>query len=479
LRIAVTIRSIGASLTGSDEQRATGTSKLRHGRRAQRRARGSVCHMSRFTITVGEATFECSGGRTTSTLNAPDTASGVVAAEDLAERGADWAGPAHASIESDDVMHGRVIEAEPQDDGTVALSLRGATMLSESLLPPMVVQQIDQREVVYLAAREAGFAPDDINIEGLAGAVDFEPLWVLAPIRGLSVRQAPKLGVVELVAGDVGREILRRFTPPLDPKFADPLDDVGAFARVPVPAKYLYDAEQEGLSLIDNAVAWLTTRLRYSWSHAPDERLEPYERVATLTVVERLPGVAVFPVESGGRRWWRDTTISRHEQTVELAPDARWLAPTMPTQMSLGDRQALLALQRAITAHDPVQRVTALWEAIEFYVSDRSPEPDFTDDEIAGAVERAREGLPDAKAVRVGQVLGDMLNAWPIRARFERVLRDEGVPFSDEDVRRVVRLRRARNRALHGAEAKPSHEEIDQAVGLMSRAITTRWSWPT
>ena len=49
-------------------------------------------------------------------------------------------------------MHGRVIQAQPQEDGSVALSLRGATMLDESLLPPMVVQQVEGREIVYLAA---------------------------------------------------------------------------------------------------------------------------------------------------------------------------------------------------------------------------------------------------------------------------------------------------------------------------------------
>ena len=56
-------------------------------------------------------------------------------------------------------MHGRVIEAQPQKDGSLALSLGGATMLDESLLPPMVVQQIDRREIVYLAAREGGLRP--------------------------------------------------------------------------------------------------------------------------------------------------------------------------------------------------------------------------------------------------------------------------------------------------------------------------------
>jgi hypothetical protein len=203
-----------------------------------------------------------SGGGVTTELNAPDRATGIVSADNLAERGADWAGPARASIEGNDVMHGRVIQAQPQEDGSVALSVCGATMLDESLLPPMVVQQTDRREIVYLAAREAGFATEDINIHGLADAVAFQPLWVLAPLRGVSVRRDVKVGVVELVGGDDGREMLRRFVPSLDAQFADPLAEVGAFARVAVPAKYLYDAEREGLGLIDDATAWLTTRLR-------------------------------------------------------------------------------------------------------------------------------------------------------------------------------------------------------------------------
>ena len=265
----------------------------------------------------------------------------------------------------------------------------------------------------------------------------FEPLWVLAPVRGLSVRREVKVGVVDLVDGDAGREMLRRFVPPLDAQFSDPLADVGAFARVAVPAKYLYDAEREGLSLIDDATAWLTTRLRYSWSHGPDQRLEPYERATTLVVVERLPGVAVFPVEGTGRRWWRDTTFAQRERYVELAPDARWLAPPMPTQVSPSDRQALLALQRAVAARDPVQRVVALWEAIEFYVGDRSPEAQFTDAEVKGAIGRAREGLTGAKAERVGNLLRNLLNSWPILARFEQVLHAEGVPYTDEDRTRI------------------------------------------
>jgi hypothetical protein len=161
-----------------------------------------------FTITVGGRTFVCSEGRVTTELNKPDRASGIVATNDLAERGADWAGPARASIEGDNVMHGRVIEAHPEEDGSVALSLCGATMLDESLLPPMVVQQIDRREIVYLAAREAGFAPEDINIHGHAEVVAFQPLWVLAPVCDRA-RHVAGLADVHLPSSDLRGAVSR------------------------------------------------------------------------------------------------------------------------------------------------------------------------------------------------------------------------------------------------------------------------------
>jgi hypothetical protein len=87
--------------------------------------------------------------------------------------------------------------------------------------------------------------------------------------------------------------------------------------------------------------------------------------------VERRPGVAVFPVEGTGWRWWRDTTFA--------------------------------------------------------YVGDRSPAAQFTDAEVKGAIDRARAGLTDVKAERVGNLLRTLLNSRPILARFAQVLDAEGV----------------------------------------------------
>jgi hypothetical protein len=56
------------------------------------------------------------------------------------------------------------------------------------------------------------------------------------------------------------------------------------------------------------------------------------------------------------------------------------------------------------------------------------------------------------------------------------VLHAEGVPYTDEDRTRIKALRTSRSRAVHGAQTDPSDDEIDQAVGLMSGALSTRWS---
>jgi hypothetical protein len=200
---------------------------------------------SSFTITVGAATFQCRDGRMTTAINEPDQASCTVAASDMAASPVDWLAPAAVVIGEDVMTQGEVVEAVPGHDGSVALSMESARRLHESRMPPMVCQQLTSAEVVYAAARAAGFAPEDTRIDGL-DTLPFEPMWVLAPISGVRAERPARVGVVEFVDGDIGREMLRRFRPPLEPRFSDPLKDAAAFARVPVAQRLLYDAEEEG-----------------------------------------------------------------------------------------------------------------------------------------------------------------------------------------------------------------------------------------
>jgi hypothetical protein len=60
-------------------------------------------------------------------------------------------------------------------------------------------------------------------------------------------------------------------------------------------------------------------------------------------------------------------------------------------------------------------------------------------------------------------------------ARLQHVLAQEGVPVTEDDRALLRRLRRHRNRALHGSNATPDHDDVDRVVAFMSRAIATRW----
>lgn len=146
----------------------------------------------------------------------------------------------------------------------------------------------------------------------------------------------------------------------------------------------------------------------------------------------------------------------------------------MPTSMSTPDRQALVTLQRAAATIDPVHRVGALWEAIEFYVGKLSPDAQFNSEEIASTVAGACGGLSEKKAARVASILRRSLNQFSIKARLQHVLAQDGVPVSTEDLALLGRLRDARNKALHGSTAAPAHEDIDRAVAFVSRVLMTR-----
>jgi hypothetical protein len=299
-------------------------------------------------------------------------------------------------------------------------------------------------------------------------------MWVLAPINGLHVDRPVRIGIVDFVDSAVGQATLRKFDPSLRADILDGLSAASAFARVAVTSQFVYEAELDGLPLIDAAAAWLTARLRYSWSHLPDGRPYTYSRADTRVVVERLNTVCVLALD-GPRRWWRGTTVARAIGVAVLGTGEAWSTPEMRAALPETDRHALLAIQRAATTTDPVQRVAALWEAVEFYVGDRGPAGLFSEDDIARVTRAATTTLTDERASRVRDVLRTFVNQPSIMARLQHVLSEDRVPLAADDLAVLKRLRYHRNRAVHGATAAPQHNDIDRALALLSRAITHRW----
>ena len=121
-----------------------------------------------------------------------------------------------------------------------------------------------------------------------------------------------------------------------------------------------------------------------------------------------------------------------------------------------------------------MQRVAAFWEAVEFYVGGQASQNLFEPDDIAAAVERATLGVSAIQAKRIRALLGNLLNSESLMAKFYRALDEDRVPVTTDDRALLRRLRKQRNRAVHGAEAAPRHADLDQALAFLSRAVVMR-----
>ena len=221
--------------------------------------------------------FTCGEGRITTAIDAPDVTSGLIGRQNISTPAVDWSTPARVTSGDSVLTTGHVVEVEPTLRGDLNWEVRSALMLSENRMPPMVAQNLSPSEIVYAAAREAGFDRDQMRIHNL-DAVAPEAMWVMAPVRGAEVEQVTRIGPVEFINQAIAMEHLARFSPPIDRSVISSFVSARAVARVAVVGSLIYDAEQEGLRLTDTAVAWLTTRVRYAWSRLPDGTLEHYNR---------------------------------------------------------------------------------------------------------------------------------------------------------------------------------------------------------
>jgi hypothetical protein len=179
---------------------------------------------------------------------------------------------------------------------------------------------------------------------------------------------------------------------------------------------------------------------------------------------------------TSGRGWLRTPWASETVSPLCIDPeDASWLPPRSVTA-TLQDRQALLACARAASESDPLQRVQALWEAIEFYVSGVAP-PTLFDSAQAKRVRKAIPGDVDPALRQRALDLLAKINEAPLMARLNEAVRRDGVPVAESELVLLRSLRDARNDAVHGrSPALPHPDEIAHAVSVVSRMLLYRLS---
>lgn len=173
------------------------------------------------------------------------------------------------------------------------------------------------------------------------------------------------------------------------------------------------------------------------------------------------------------RQWLRRPETVDQPRAVELERSTPRLDPDLPA-LTLQERQAILALARATHEPDPLSRVYALWEAIEFYTSGVSVPPLFGRKERKAIKRALPDTLSSQQRERALSLIGELNNA-PLRIRLRAAMDADDIPIDDGEVELLWRLRDLRNDVVHGRKTElPAAEDVEYATSIVARMVVHR-----
>lgn len=421
----------------------------------------------------GTAERGAGGGLLRSSIDAPATADFTLTREQVERSPVDYLAPLDVLIAGEVVFGGSVRRVRPTGQ-TVAIQARSGIALEEGLMSEMAAHDIPPQDVVYAAAREAGFDDEHLEIHGLK-ELPVEVFEILVPVESVECERRHRIGDVTLMPANHASEAVADFrgVEHLNEEFATA--DAAALALV--TTAQLYRAEQEALARIDLALASLAVRARYGWSRLPDQRGQSFDRASALALPKRLDVVAVRGLASG-RRWLRRPSYSVRRAALDL--DGTELSELYAAELAeLTDRQALLAAVRAFDSVDPLQRIQALWEAFDAYAEVPPTGEVFSRADRKRILAATARVVTPEQQTRLSELINAMANQPSLKTRVGATLAREGVEFDDHEWdllwNRERGLRRTRNDSVHGGAAEvPSPETIDYACALLARALLHR-----
>jgi hypothetical protein len=148
--------------------------------------------------------------------------------------------------------------------------------------------------------------------------------------------------------------------------------------------------------------------------------------------------------------------------------------PALPAELPVQVSEAISAWRRAAEERDPLAAVVALWESVEFYASGARARKVFDKPLLKTVRERATEGLEGEQLERVRDMLA-RLNEPPLMVRLKAALDEDGVPYREEELSMLQKVRRARNDLVHGRSREtPSEADLKYAVAVVNRMLHYR-----
>ena len=346
--------------------------------------------------------------------------------------------------------------------------LRVDCMTSPALQDPMPgvwATTADRLDQIYALFRESGLPDERIYIEGIE-RLPTQIFEVVAPIDGLALSHAVRVGPVTFAPADSVDGILSGLG---SNRAVDDFRSRSAFAVAYVTHSRQLLAERAGLRLIDASVAWVNLRLRYSSPSHPGGAPGEWSRAQLRQLAVRSGVVAVRGLSTGSA-WVRQR---RRQPAAEVALSASGgqdaTVALDPLHSGAGLRAAGIAAARAAAAADPVTRITAISECLEFYVGKTKVPKRFTKQDRKKLL-AAAAGFSADKKRRVEQLVGDLDDA-PLLARLRYRLALDRVPIAEDDMELLARLRGERNDLVHGKRDQGDDQELDRAVALLARIL--------
>jgi hypothetical protein len=375
----------------------------------------------------------------------------------------DYRGPVTSE---DPPYNGQVLTASVEG-ARIKVAASTGTALDETRVEYLAPRNIAPAELVWSMAQMGGLPTDGRFIQGFSKKSS--RFAVVVPVAGVAGDRDHVIGPVAILGSRT--QVAAMLGNLGDPGRAGTFLGHSAWAMAKAEAGTVWEAEGFGVALIEQALDRLAVAAQYSLAINPAGEPIPFVRDSLFGNPVAIPLVLVIEAKEvvPQRCWLRDRS-----ERIRLLPLSAtridFQAPDFGKNLAFDE--GVRAWRRAVLTTDPIAAVLALWEAIEFYASGVAV-PSLLSDQEASAVRAALKTvslLPDQKR-RVNDLFGT-INEAPLMVRVRVALAADLVPFNEEDILVLGRLRRQRNDALHGRQrGRPTVDDLDMARGLVNRML--------
>ena len=281
------------------------------------------------------------------------------------------------------VFTGYTVEVMPGDQH-VTVECQGNPALHD----PMSGGRISKApavDTIHAVLREAGVPEAGMQLHGL-DQLPLEVFEVVSPVNGLALSSRMAVGNVVFLPAGSAQAVTELLNIPESP-YVEEFRAAKAYAVTYVTAARTYDAERAALDRIDVALAWVNVRIRFAGAVTPSGQLVGWNRARLKQLASRSELITGRGLLTN--RSWLNHLAPPLATELALTNDGGAQAELVASNSGL--RGAVKAAARAISSPDPLTKITAISECLEFYVGSTHAPYEFTKGERRALRRAAQE----------------------------------------------------------------------------------------